>query len=373
MENISKSIELLNIPEQLGIFNGQVQSKTEYEILETTVRDDRFYEMVLNPRTGKMVPKRITKTWKEYSVIPIKQKFGVYGLNLISAYINAFGHSYSGINADGNHELFSPEFEGTIKVGIFKDKTFHFNWQRLELEKTANGCLIHEMHDEGRSSTFSGPIANEADFQITIQRRDKSTVSSFSSNIGKGDPIFSNVRTSIINRRPASVTKGYLLSNMNSDENTLAEMMKTTFECIDVNHAAHVENISCDITVTGNKFKGDVFINGIDSEQIPYTTLTASMGLKFPNFVQRWHLYNGDVNDTVYGSTDTITFGASELNEITVIAGDSFSYDATTKTLTYDQSKPAELWFQFECLPAQGKNEGWTIAIDLKTLEKKYL
>lgn len=370
MENISKALDLLNVPEELGIFNGQIQSKTEYEILETTIRDDRFYEMVLNPRTGKMVPNRITKTWKEYSVTsPKKEKFGTYGLNLISAYIQSFGASYSGINAEGKHELYSPEFYGTIDHGPFKDKTFHFSWQRVEIHPTASGCIFTETHDPGISVDSTGnPIANESDYRVIIQRRDRSIVSNFSSNIGKGDPIFSNVRETILKRKPASVTKGYLLANMNNDEDALAELMRVEFECIDVNHATHVESLAANITGSGNQYKGDIYINGIDSEQIPYTTLIASMGLKFPQVVQRWRLYNGDdVREGVYGSTWMKQMSASENNEITVVAGTAFSWDEATKTLTYDASKPTHLWYQYECLPAQGKNEGWEYILDLQT------
>jgi hypothetical protein len=368
-ENLNKVLDLLNVPEELGIYNGQIQNKTEYQILETTVRDDRFYEMVLNPRTGKMVPKRITKTWKEYSVIEKKQKFGYYGLNLISSYIHSFGAAYTGINAEGKHELFSPEFTGKISVGPFKDKSYHFNWQRVEIEKTANGCIFTETHDQGISVDSNGnPIPNEADYRIVIQRRDKSIVSSFSSNLKGPAPIFSNVRETLINRNPASVTKGYLLENMNIDENALADMTKVIFECIDVPSTTHVESLAANISGAGNVYKGDIYINGMDSEQIPYTNLIASMGLKFPQVVQRWRLYNGDdVREKVYGSTWLKQMSFSELNEITVIAGDAFSWNESTKTLTYDASKPTHLWYQYECLPAQGKNEGWEYILDLNT------
>lgn len=373
MENLQKAIELLNIPDELGIFNGQLQKKITPQILETVTTDFTNVEVTVNPTTGKKTARRVQKVTKEYSVINKEEKFGGYALNTISSWMNAFNYEYLGENNEGVHQLFSPEFQSTVKVGPFAGQTYNFNWSKIDLIKTETGANLDFMWDQGINTDSQGnPIANELDSRVIIQRRNRVITGSISIK-STGEFTVSNVRTTTSRPNTASVTKGYLLAAMNIEELDLAEMLKVRFEVKDQPHETHVENIGCSITVNGNLFKGDVFINGIDSEQIPYTTLTASMGLKFPNFVQRWHLYNGDINDLVYGSTDTITFGASESNDITVIAGDSFSYDATTKTLTYDQSKPAELWFQFECLPAQGKNEGWTIAIDLKTLEKKYL
>lgn len=373
MENLSKSIELLNIPEALGIFNGQLQKKITPQILETVTTDYTNVEVTVNEITGKKTAKRVVKTTKSYSVVNKEEKFGGYALNTISAWMNGFGFEYLGENNEGQHELFSPEFNSEIKTGPFAGQTYNFNWSKVLLNKTDTGANLDFMWDQGINvKTDGSPIENELDSKVIIQRRNVVRTGSISIK-ATGEFTVTNVRQTTSRPTTTSVTKGYLLGAMETEELDLAEMLKVRYVVQDQSHETHVENISCDITVNGNLFKGDVFINGIDSENIPYTTLTASMGLKFPNFVQRWHLYNGDVNDLVYGSTDTITFGASELNEITVIAGDSFSYDATTKTLTYDQSKPAELWFQFECLPAQGKNEGWTIAIDLKTLEKRYL
>ena len=384
MENISKSIELLNIPEALGIFNGQLQKKITPQILETVTTDYTNVEVTVNQTTGKKTAKRVVKVTKEYSVTVKEEKFGGYGLNTISSWINGFGYEYLGENNEGVHELFSAEFEGITPVGPFKGNKYRFNWSKIDLTKTETGANLDFMWDQGINVNPDGtPIANEADSKIVIQRRNKIISGSISIK-ATGEYTVSNVRTSVSKPTTTSVTKGYLLGAMETEELDLAEMLKVRYVVQDQPHETHVENLACDITVevingipdlvySKIKVKGDVFINGIDSENIPYTTLTASMGLKFPNFVQRWHLYNGEVNDAVYGSTDTITFGASESNEITVVAGDSFSWDVATKTLTYDQSKPAELWFQFECLPAQGKNEGWTIAIDLKTLEKKYL
>jgi len=374
MENLSKSIELLNIPEALGIFNGQLQKKITPTILETVTTDYTNVEVTVNELTGRKTARRVVKVTKSYSVVNKEEKFGGYGLNTISAWMNGFGYEYLGEpEIVGRHELFKDEFQGTVQVGPFTGQTYNFNWSRIFLTKTDSGANLDFMWDQGINVKSDGtPVENEADSRVIIQRRNVVRTGSISIK-STGEFTVSNVRQTTGRPSTTSVTKGYLLESMGVEELDLAEMLKVRFEVKDQPHETHVENIGCDITVTDNKFKGDVFINGIDSEQIPYTTLIASMGLKFPNFVQRWHLYNGEQNDLVYGSTETIVFGASELNEITVVAGNVFSYDAVNKVLTYNQNEPAELRFQFECLPAQGKNEGHTIAIDLKTLEKRYL
>jgi hypothetical protein len=374
MQNIEKALELLNVPAELSMFNGQLQKKTTYQIVETITTDRTNVEVTTDPVTGKQTARRVTKITREYASAPSRiEKFGGYGLNVISGWINGFGYDYVGVNAEGKDELFRDEEDKLVTEGDFAGQTFHFNWVRIPLIKTDSGAIMEFIWDQGRNTNSAGfPIANELDFPVTIQRIQK-VISGTVSIKANGTYTVSNVSTTTSRPTSVSVTKGYLLQNMSVDENELAEMCKVVFEVKDQDDETHVENLACDIVVTGDKVKGDVYINGIDSENIPYTTLIASMGLKFPQFVQRWHLYNGVVNNSVYGSTVTIQLSASESNEIQVVAGDSFSWNPTTKVLTYDQSKPADLWYTFECLPAQGKNEGAQVAIDLKTGLKKVL
>jgi len=373
MENLNKSLELLGLPNALSIFNGQIQKKTTYQILETITTDYTNVEVTINPTTGKKTAKRVIKTTKEYSVVAKEEKFGGYGLNIISGWINAFDYQYVGLNADGVHELFMPEFYKTITVGQFAGQTYHYNWSRIKLIKSSTGARFEYIYSQGRNADFQGnAIQDDLNCPVTILRRNK-LISGTITIKATGEYSVSNVTTSSSSISTVNVTKGYLFTNMNVGDLDLAEMCKVVFEVKDQPHETHVENIASDVVVSGNAFKGDVYINGIDSESIPYTSLISSMGTKFAQFVQRWHLYNGTVNDTIYGSTWTKKLLYNESNEINIVAGDKFSYDEATKTLTYDASQPAKIWYTFECFPAQGKNEGAQIEFDLVTGTKNII
>jgi hypothetical protein len=372
MENINKSLELLGVPSELSIFNGQIQKKITNQILETITTDYTNVEVTVNPITGKKTAKSVIKTTREYSVLPKEEKIGGYAFNYISGMIHAFGYQYMG-DGNGAHELFKPSFSKTLTSGDFAGQTYHFHWSIIKMNKTATGSIFECVSSEGRNADQQGnAITNDLDCPVTIQRRQKLITGTVRIK-STGEYSVTNTRISWSSIRPTDVTKGYLFTNMNIDDLDLAEMCKVVFHTQDRSHETHVENIATDVVISNNKYKGDVFINGIDSESIPYTSLISSIGTKFPQFVQRWHLYNEEVNNSIYGSTWTKKLDYNESNEITIIAGDKFSFDEVTKTLTYDASKSARLWYTFECLPAQGKNEGAQIEFDLVTGTKNII
>lgn len=353
MKNHEKSLELLNLPSYINV-SGQVREKVQHTILQTTTTDFTNVEVTTNPTTGKKTAKRVNKTTVTYSSVPVSQKFGAYALNLISSYVNSFGYNPIGIDSNGKITLDKPRELKTIEIGPMAGQKVYFGGSKVEIVPTAFG---HNFELKGFEPTSN----------VTVMRKNRTITGSVSIK-STGEYTVSNVRTSTMNNRNTSMTIEAIKTATGMTEDELADLCKTVFSIHTVDDNTHVTDLAANIVVTGDKYKGDVYINGIDSENIPYTTLTASMGLKFPQIVQRWRLYNGDtVNEGVYGSTWMKQMSHSENNEITIVAGDKFSYDEATKTLTYDQSKETHLWYQFECLPAQGKNEGWEYILDLRT------
>jgi hypothetical protein len=58
-------------------------------------------------------------------------------------------------------------------------------------------------------------------------------------------------------------------------------------------------------------------------------------------------------------------------NNINIVKSDHFNWDESTQTLTVDvNAADCMLWFEFEELPAQGKNNKWETFINLKTGQK---
>ena len=353
MKNYAKSLELLNVPSYVNV-SGQVRFKTQHTILQTTTVDSTNVEVTVDPVTGKKTAKRVRKTTVAYSSVPVTQNFGGYGLNLVSSYINSFGYNPIGIDASGKITLDKPRELKTISDGPMAGQQVWFGGLKVEITPSEFG---HHFQVKGFEPTAP----------ITIMRRTVS-ISGTVSIKATGEFTVTNVSTTTTNQRNTSMMLEDLKIASRLTEDQLAEMSKTIFAIHNVDDNTHVTDLAANIVVNNGKYKGDAYINGIDSENIPYTSLIASMNMKFPQFVQRWRLYNGgQVNESIYGSTWMKQMAHSENNEITIIAGDSYSWDEASKTLTYDKKLPTHLWYQYECLPAQGKNEGWEYILDLAT------
>lgn len=73
----------------------------------------------------------------------------------------------------------------------------------------------------------------------------------------------------------------------------------------------------------------------------------------------------------MFGTAWDITLYSNQDTTIRLVKGDEVKYDAATKMLTYPEG--SRLAFDFEFLPAQGKNETSGSAIDLDTMNKYIL
>lgn len=355
MQNINKTLELLNLPLDLAYLSSQVKSKVTNMIVEHTITDSTNVE--ITEINGKKVAKRVTKITKNYISVPTESKFGTYTHNLISIYKDDFGFNIKGL-IDNKYILEKPTLIVDTNPDILIQELVKIGGQKVEIETVSDSDFNINLK------------SSELPNFITIGRIYTSISGTVATRIN-GTYTVSNIQTSTFKARNTSVSKEYLLSNSNLTENELCEMSSTIFKAKKVNHDTHVTDIATDVKIADNKFKGEVYINGILNKDINYTNLIASMDLKFPQIVQRWRLYNGDVvNEGIYGSTWTKQMAHSENNEISIVAGNAFNWNETTKTLTYDSSKNTHLWYQFECLPAQGKNESWETIIDLKTNTK---
>lgn len=155
-------------------------------------------------------------------------------------------------------------------------------------------------------------------------------------------------------------------------EDELNYELRTETFCTPLDPATHITSTSTEVVITGNQFKGITYYNGVDASVNPPSGMITSYNKAYPGHVQRWILKQWDENGQPVisgmgslGQAWMRQFPSGEDSTMTVIAGAATSYDAATKTLTYNSSYVSELWYTFEELPGQGKNWGGETIIKL--------
>ena len=329
MENISNALRTLRLPDSLWEWNGQITHVTRRQLVERVVTD--FTKMV----SGKPT---VTTT---YEVIGTKSLLGNYGLNMLSMYIHSFDFEYV-----DSTSLNLPWAVYTIQAGPFKGQTYWRGNADINMVKTPTGFrFIHKYFPFNNTTRTGYPEpTNGNNPSISIKRESITKTATFTSKPSVSYP---------------SYTKDQILQKTGYSIDVFMECFASVYDAVYVNHETHITSTSTGIEVTdGNKYSGKVYINGLllDTEINP-SGLRTSYGSTWPGLVKRWKLYNGAVNESIYGSTWVKKYSRTENSDIIVNSGTTFSYDDAAKTLTYNSSVvPTNLWFEFEELPAQGKN-----------------
>lgn len=348
MENISRALELLQIPEETGVFNGQINTMYKSQLVETELVD--FTKMVVNPATGKKEPTKTSTFSSEFAT----SSFGMYSLNMISNYIHGFDYSVVG-DLNGAYVLSKPymEFERD-------GKTYWIGWGRMDitpftLSDGTTGTDFNVTSEQGMNTSMTGPVPHDINVMtITVYKK-------------------TFVKTSTTT--PTTFTKSYpkytvakLMEKAGMNETQLANAFRTTYRSFSRNSMNFCNSLATDVVIGDGKLTGEVYINGILSRDIPYTSLTASYGKKLPDFVVRWKLYHPSLQQGTYGAAWNTQMTSREDNTISIVKGDKIEYNTDTKTLTYLEG--SKMVFDFEFLPAQGKNETWGTVLDLDTMIK---
>ena len=347
MENISKSLELLKLPEEFFAIDGQINKKVENSLVEYCVTD--FTKMVKNPVTGKLEPTK-TSTFKIEST---ESLFGAYAFNLASTHIHMADMDVVEMTPT-SFKLYKPYKEFTTN-GL----TYWIGWSEVNIIQTATGWDYVFTNEQGMNTTMTGPVPHDENVVTkTILRKDYVKTSTFD-----------GVALNSFSKSYPKYTITQLKQKTGYTAAQLADAFSWVWKITPKDHNTHCLSLATSINLTATGARGDVYINGIFSKSIMYSSLIASYGQKLPGFVTRWKLYHPSLQQGAYGAAWNIQMSSFDDTNINLVKGNKISYDAVTKTLTYLEG--SRLVFDFEFLPAQGKNETWGSELNLDTFAIK--
>jgi len=365
MQDINKTLRLLNLPSEMGAMNGQINKRTVKTLVENRIHD--FTKMVKNPTTGKM---EATKT-STFTIETTMSLFGAYSLNMAANHIHWGGFDVVDMS-DGAFTMYRPSkeidlpYEADASGNIVKRETplkGWVGWAEIRVIPTAKGHDYNFYWEQGDNVTRTGlPIEHDVNVMTrSILRREYIKTATFdgvaSKKFNKSYPVY---------------TVAQLLAATGMNEHQLAEAFGHVWHVEPKSSETHCLNIASDIImVDDNTVKGEAYINGVLSSEIDYTSLISSYGKNLPDFVCRYKLYNEKftkAGDNVFGTAWYKYFAPGQDTSLNIVLGEEVNYNEETNTLTYPVD--SKLVFDFEFLPAQGKNETVGACLDLDTMEK---
>lgn len=315
MENIANALRVLNLPDEFSKHNGVFTSEIQYSLVEKRIND--FTKLVKGKPT-------ITSTFEVRSKV-----FGSTG------YVFNMLHDFIHFN---NYDVVDTN---TLKKDRVYGETFWYPEGNITISDnviTFVGNPFKNVLPNGQPEPTGGLNPS-----ITILREDYvKTKSFFSTKPNKSYPSY-------------TLDQIEALSGLTFDE--ICNAFRTEKLIWTPSGDTHVTSVGVKVDIADNTYTGKVYYNGIDTKEVKPSGLITSYGKVYPGHVTRWNLYNGDVNNSAYGSSIFIQDNSSEDTTITVVAGEKYSWDSLTRVLTFNANIPATLSFQYEELPAQGKNQ----------------
>mgnify|MGYP006921026904 CR=1 FL=1 len=349
----------------MGAINGQINKRTTKSLVEICLMD---YTKMVKGANGKLGP-TITYNYVIDSAVSL---FGAYPLNLAAIHLHSSNMDLVSME-NGTFVFYRPYEEFTIDTVLDSsgnlvnlpegtgEKSWT-GWNEVRIVPTANGYDYSFYYEQGFNNYFG--VYYPHDENVTWRSILRKTFIKTTST-----------------PNPTRFTKSYpkytiaeLKAKTGLNDFQLADSFGTTWHVEFKSHDTHCLNIAADIvTVDDTTLKGEVYINGILSKDIPYTSLISSYFKTLPDFVCRYKLYNDKFKtpgDNVYGTAWNKFMSSNQDTTLNLQKGDIVSYNATTNTLTYPPN--SRLVFDYEFLPAQGKNETNGTAIYLDTMTKEF-
>jgi hypothetical protein len=356
MTDTQKALDLLGLPQDMLPFNGQVQTKS--------MRMLRIYE-VYDYTNGKPVL-RYEAEFQQ----PTTQLFGAYPFNLLASYVYHSGFNIIGQDGD-TYKLDKPgKWIMHTAPSSLAGQNVYYSKQQIRIKEQPNGYAMDLLYEPWSTTINNNMTASDMK----------------NPEIGSGIGVFGKIvkkgmdgkpytawtsRYAIKPKKPILKSDVLALTKLTEDE--IMEHLKWTFNIVSVSPITHITSIAMDIEQLGNdQYKSVFYINGKDAKTYDYRYLTTSFGQKSQGYMWQWRLYNGNnpaIVDNAYGSTINIGLNENEDSTITVKAGNINQWDAKTRVMTYDVTRPeqAEILAYMEFLPAGGKNENIGQSFNLET------
>ena len=353
MANTQLALDLLGVPQECAIYEGQVQTKTTRSLKIYEVTDFTSY------------PKKV---YYEYEFVEKNELFGAYPFNLISNYLYSFGHTPEDFDGE-TFTTYKPSATSTVNVGPMSGQTYYYGWQRTKISPNGKGTgysfdVMTEpwmnVNKDGTAADMTNPFPLPGTCAKYARTKTKDSTTGQIKIWTSRYPVTQTLR------------KNDILTILKMTEEEYSSKIGVTFNIVSVSNKTHITSIAVDIVdVDFNKKKGVFYINGEDTQKVSPSGMITSYGKTYPGYVFQWRLYNGD-EQGAYGSTLTKQYSSSEDTTINIAVGSTNTFDVSTKTLTYNFARPevAKLLGYIEFLPAQGKNECWGRMYNLETGEE---
>jgi hypothetical protein len=356
MTDTEKALELLGLPQDMLPFNGQVQTKS--------MRILRIYE-VYDYTSGKQVIR-----YEAEFQPPTTQLFGAYPFNLLAGYVYHSGYQIIGQEGDA-YKLDKPgKWVMHSAPSSLAGQNVYYSHQQIKIKAQPNGYAMDLLFEPWSTTTNGNTIASDM-----VDPELGSGIGVWAKIVKKdADGKVYTAWTSRYSIKPKkTIRKSDVLALTKLTEEEIMERLKWTFNIVTVDTSKFMTSIAMDIEQLGNdKYKSVFYINGKDAKTFDYRYLTTSFNQKPKGYMWQWRLYNGNnpaIIDNAYGSTINIGLNENEDSTITVQAGNLNQWDAKTRVLTYDVTRPeqAEILAYIEFLPAGGKNENIGQSFNLET------
>lgn len=331
------SLNLLNLPSQYGITDNKVIAKQEIHHLKCVKTVDIKNRPKWKEGTKWVYGEPLVSF--EFSS-EIETKYNrTYFMNLASSYYNSPKAKPNGLNIDvpshykitdwigqSNYVVSGTGIKQTISLGysnnsinlVYNGKTKTYDIPVDILGKPIEGT---------RRTTSNTLLTNPDNPPISVRMYTKSIDATGKETIGKNY---------VLNY----ITKNDLKHLTGLDDSQLIEMTRIENISEDVNPSTHITNMAAKIDWSGNTGKLSVWYSGVNVAVSPPTKKTNSFNMPYQGTKYEVRVFDGTVNDKNYGCTARL----KDVTEFTLQEGSKFSWNPTTKILTYDSSKPLEIW-----------------------------
>jgi hypothetical protein len=351
------TLRTLRLPEYLDQFDGLIYK--EFKVTPVLIETRDFTNPVRNPITGRNEPtitEKIVFEEKE-SILTLKQ----YALNWIDFRFNnnrfaSIEEDFLNAVAKFEHGVQEVELEHGPKAG----ETVWYNGVSAKFIDFSNDEKHIEFRLTPGVNSINGVSTDKDNPLVTIARRRVIISGTVSINRRTGVRTVTNRKETIGDGGFPNIPLNRILELAGMSLEEYIQTVYTVFKIQKAPTPNHITATSIEAVFTpdGEDYIADaiVYYNGVSTDEKRPSGMITSYNKTYPGHVVRWRLYDGIVKDSIFGASEVIQFNSLQDDKIRIVAGNETSYNASTKTLTYNIEDGATIWCTFEEQPAQGKN-----------------